>query len=217
MHPTALALLREFEPELSGFPASLPREFAKALQGLSATLTAEELRAWSETGIGLAKQSLRSWETAAEYFRVSADVLKLVPFTAFQRWAETGRDLAAESSALATAYFRAGPHGLDRLSVQQMREWAGLGKQLYKGTWKSSSLAAQFFDVTPGLLAQITLSETRALVRFIDTLAAKSYELAAACLGVAPRVLGTLERPDRGPFLGFASVIAETSWADARV
>ncbi|MGE3601263.1 MAG: hypothetical protein AB7N70_37615, partial [Dehalococcoidia bacterium] len=217
MHPTALALLKEFEPELSGFPASLPREFAKSLDALAVTLSTEDLRAWAEVGVGIAKQSLRSWETAAEFFRVSGDVLKLVPFAAFKRWAETGRELAEESSALATAYFRAGPHGLDRLSVQQMREWAGMGKQLYKGTWKSSSLSAQFFDVTPGLLEQVSIAETRALVRFVDTLAAKSYELAAACLGVAPRVLGSLDRSDRGPFLGFAGVIAETSWADARV
>ena len=217
MHPTALALLREFEPELTGFPATLPREFAKALEGLATVLSAEDLHAWSAAGIALAKQSLRSWETAAEYFRVSADVLKLVPFAAFKRWTETGSELAGESSALATAYFRAGPHGLERLSVQGMRDWAGLGKQLYKGTWKSSSLAAQFFDVSPGLLEAVNLAETRALVRFIDTLAAKSYELAAACLGVGPRVLSSLEKPDRGPFLGFAGVIAETSWADARV
>jgi nitric oxide reductase NorD protein len=224
MNPTALALLREFEPELSGFPASLPREFAKGLDSVSGALTAEEMRAWAEGGVALARQSLRSWETAAEYFRISADVLvgahgraPLLPFPAFRRWAETGRELAEESSALATAYLRAGPAGLQRLSVQQMREWANLGRQLYKGTWKSSSLAAQFFDVTPGLLEHVTLAESRALVRFVDTLAAKSYELAAACLGVAPRVLASLDRPDRGPFVGFASVIAETSWADARV
>src|SRR5215207_7712336 len=142
MHPTALALLQEFEPELSGFPASLPREFAKALDGLAPSLSPEDLRAWSEIGIAVAKQSLRSWETAAEYFRVAGEILvgtpgrpALLPFPAFRRWAETGRELAEESSALATAYFRAGPHGLERLSVQQMREWATLGKQLYKGTW----------------------------------------------------------------------------------
>ena len=101
--------------------------------------------------------------------------------------------------------------------MPQAQEWAALGRQLYKGTWKSSSLAAQFFEISPQILSQITLSETRALVRFIDTLSSKSYELAAACLAVAPRVVASVSRPDRGPFLSFASVIAEMSWADARV
>ena len=212
------ALIERYEPELNAYPASLSREFRKALEGVSAALArADELDQWADQGIALAAQSLRSWEAAAEFFRVSPAVLRLVPYAPFRRWADTGCELAAESATLATAYFRAGPAGLDRLSVSQMRDWATLGKQLYKGTWKSSSLAAQFFEVTPGLLEQIALAETRTLIRFVDTLAAKSYELAAACLGVAPKVLGALDRPDRGPFLGFAAVIAETSWADARV
>ena len=90
-------------------------------------------------------------------------------------------------------------------------------QQLYKGTWKSSSLASQFFEVSSQLVGHITIGEMRALVRFVDALSSKSYELAAACLAVAPEVLASVPRPDRGPFLTFASVIAEMSWADARV
>jgi nitric oxide reductase NorD protein len=211
-------LLEMYESELSGYPASLARECQRALEAVAAILHRDdELRHWADDGITLARQSLRSWEAAAEYFRVSPAVLRLVPYQSFRAWAETGRELAGDAAALATAYFRAGPAGLEHLSVSQMREWANLGRQLYKGTWKSSSLAAQFFEVTPALLGQVTLAETRALVRFIDTLAAKSYELAAACLGVAPKVLGALDRADRAPFLTFATIIAESSWADARV
>jgi nitric oxide reductase NorD protein len=218
MEARVQVLIQKYEPELNGYPASLPREFQRALEAVSPILTRDaDLAEWAESGVSLARQSLRSWEAAAEYFRASTQVLHTLAFDPFKQWSETGRELAEESATLATAFFRAGPEGLHRLTVAQMRDWAALGKQLYKGTWKSSSLAAQFFEVTPGLLEQINLGESRALVRFIDTLAAKSYELAAACLGVAPKVLGSVERADRGGFLNFATVIADTSWADARV
>jgi nitric oxide reductase NorD protein len=210
-------LAGEYAPSLESFPLSLPREFRHGLQLASETLDDEQLRRWAQIGVDLAGQSLRSWEAAAEYFRVSPEVLKEIQFSSFDRWAGYGRDLVAESPALATAFFRASPEGLRHLSVPQAQEWAALGRQLYKGTWKSSSLAAQFFEISPQIFAQIALSETRALVRFIDSLSSKSYELAAACLAVAPRVVSSVSRPDRGPFLSFASVIAEMSWADARV
>jgi hypothetical protein len=210
-------LVLEYAPALEGFPLSLPREFRRGLQAASESLDDEQLRRWAQIGVDLAKQSLRSWEAAGEYFRISPEVLKQIQFSSFDRWAGYGRDLVAESPALATAFFRASPEGLRHLSVPQAQEWSALGRQLYKGTWKSSSLAAQFFEISPQIFAQIALSETRALVRFIDSLSSKSYELAAACLAVAPRVVGSVTRPDRGPFLSFASVIAEMSWADARV
>lgn len=217
MDVSVRALIERYEADLSGYPASLLREFQKAIETIQPLLTAPELEAWIATGITLASQSLRSWEAAAEYFRASPVVLRVVSYADFQRWAEAGAALAADSATLATAYFRAGPAGLMHLSVAQLREWAELGRQLYRGTWKSSALAAQFFELIPNLLPLLTLSEARALVRFVDTLAAKSYELAAACLGIAPKVLTALERADRAPFLHFALVIAETSWADARV
>lgn len=217
MNENAAALEREYSAVLDGFPASLPREFSRGLEATSEILAAGDLHKWADIGVALAGQSIRSWEAAAEYFRISPQILKTLNITSFERWAGYGRDLAAASPAVATAFFRTSPDALQHLSVPQAQDWAALGRQLYKGTWKSSSLAAQFFEVTPQLLAQITLSEMRALVRFIDSLSTKSYELAAACLAVSAKVISTVSRPDRGPFLSFASVIAEMSWADARV
>jgi len=217
MDASVRALIERYEADFSGYPASLLREFQKAAEAVQSLLAPPDLEVWVAAGITLAGQSLRSWEAAAEYFRASPAVLRAVPYPEFQRWAETGIALAADSATLATAYFRAGPAGLTYLSVAQLREWAELGRHLYKGTWKSSALAAQFFEALPNLLPLLTLAEARALVRFVDALATKSYELAAACLGIAPKVLAALDRADRGPFLHFAQVIAETSWADARV
>src|SRR5688500_9964808 len=109
------ALITTYESEMSGYPASLQREFQRALDSVSALLQqGGDLERWAEEGVALARQSLRSWETAAEYFRVAPLVLRLGPLDGFRRWAETGRELAAESATLATAYFRAGPAGLER-------------------------------------------------------------------------------------------------------
>ena len=217
MERFAEQLADQYEQTLSGYPVSLPRDFRQALAQIEGSLSEEELRQWAEDGAALARHSLRSWEAAGEYFRSSPLLIERMPFTLVRRWAESGRELAEESATLASAFFRAGAEGLDKLSVHQMREWAGLGKQLYKGTWKSSSLASQFFEVSPQLIQHLTMTETRSLARFVDTLASRSYELASACLGIAGRVLGGMTRSDRGPFLGFAAVIAETSWADARI
>ena len=72
------ALLQQYEPEMGGYPASLPREFQKALETVAPLLPADgDLAQWADDGIALARQSLRSWEAAAEYFRVAPLVLRL--------------------------------------------------------------------------------------------------------------------------------------------
>jgi nitric oxide reductase NorD protein len=210
-------LALEYDEALGGYPVSLPRDFRQALAEVEGRLDREELRQWAEEGAAIARHSLRSWEAAAEFYRASPSLLENMPFAAVRQWAEAGRDLAEESATLAAAFFKAAAAGVSFLNPQQMRDWAALGKQLYKGTWKSSSLASQFFEVSPELLPHISMPEMRALTRFVDTLAARSYELASACLASAPKLLAGMDRHDRAPFLGFATVIAETSWADARV
>ena len=197
------ALDAEYSPALETFPLSLPREYRSALEAAAGRLTPDELRVWAETGVALAQQSLRSWESAAEYFRVTPQVLACHTIHVFQALVQLRTRLAVETPALATAYFRAAPDALAHLSVPQVEDWGALGRQLYKGTWKSSSLASQFFEITAQLVGQISVGEMRALVRFVDALSAKSYELAAACLAVAPRVLSSVPRADRGPISEF--------------
>jgi hypothetical protein len=211
------ALADDYEQQLGAYPVSLARDFRTALDAVAGRLSPDDLAGWAEDGAALARHSLRSWEAAAEFYRVSPTLLEHVPYATVHGWAEAGRELAEDSAALAVALYRAAASGLDRLSPAGLREWTALARSLYKGTWKSSALAAQFFEVGPGLLREISTSETRQLVRFTDTLASRSYELASACLVKAPDVLGGMEPSDRAPFLGFAVVVAETSWADARV
>jgi nitric oxide reductase NorD protein len=77
-------------------------------------------------------------------------------------------------------------------------------------------MAVQFFDGSPALFEQFTLEEARILVRFVDSLCDRSYDLAAHCLSIAPHVLTPLSGEDRAGFLRFAEALAGTGWADAR-
>ena len=213
-HEATLARTRE---ALGAYPPALFREFETAHPALLNVLSPPQLRSWSHDGLHIAAASLRSWEAAREFFRVSPAVLERLPFDRFREWSQIGADLAEASPALAGAYFRVSPAALPYLSVTQAHDWAGQGRSLYKGTWKSGSLAAQFFEVSPDLLPHLPVGQTRLLVELIDALSGHSYELASACLTMAPRVLAALDRPDRAPFLEFGAVVANTAWVDARV
>ncbi len=210
-------LLSTFERQLATFAPSLPEDFRRAARELGSTLSADELKRWAEEGTTLAGHSLRSWEAAVEYFRASPQVLRILSFPAFEQWAAGGRELAAGSSLVAAAYFRASPGSVPYLAEQQIPEWAGLGQELYKGNWRSISLATVFFAASPELLRQMPLADLRRLVGVVETVAGRSYELAAACLDAAPQLFASLDRSDHAPFLGFASVLAEVSWADTRL
>ena len=206
----------QYEKQLAPFSATLAAEFRRSAETVESLLTVPELRQWAEEGLDLARQSWRSWEATGEYFRVSKDVLPILGFPGFRRWAQSGRDLAELSSALAAAYFRASPVALPLVTLPHLAEWVSLGRQMYKGTWRSASLAVQFFDGSPALFGQLTLEEVRILVRFVDVLCDRSYDLAARCLSIAPHVLTPLGEEDREAFLRFAEVLASTGWADAR-
>ncbi len=206
-----------YEKQLAPFSTTLVSEFRRSAEAVEHLLTPEEVRQWAEEGLELARQSWRSWEAAGEYYRVTPQVLPACDgFPSFQRWARQGRELAEMSSALAASYFRASPGTLPTLSLDGLVDWVALGRQLYKGTWRSASLAVQFFDSSPALFAQLSLDEARVLVRFVDSLCDRSYDLAAHCLSVAPHVLTPLSGEDRGAFLRFAEALAASGWADAR-
>ena len=209
--------LDEAREALRAFPPALSQDFESAIEAVEPILEADELDHWMSAGLDVARHSLRSWEAAAEYFRASGPVLEQITYDRMREWCGVGVDLMETSPALAGALFRASPAVLPHLSVPQANDWAAQGKSLYKGTWKSGSLSAQYFDVSPQILPHLPLSQMRLLVELIDSLASHSYELASACLGMAPGVLSQLERADRAPFLEFGGVVAHTAWVDARV
>ncbi len=213
---TFAAFVAEAERKLGQHSSSVVEEFRRALAELRPKLPEDELRAWAEEGLSLAEHSLRSWEAAQEYFRVSPPVLQAVSREAFRRWVHAGRDLAEQSSVVAAAYFRSSARAVAYLDEQHITEWAMLGRHLYRGHWKSISLASMFFAAGPALLPLLTMEQLARLTALVETVAERSYELATDCLDASPHLFTMLQREDRAPFLTLAGAVADASWADVR-
>jgi nitric oxide reductase NorD protein len=210
------AFLAEAERKLAKHSSSVVEEFRRALEELRPTLSEDDLRGWAEEGLSLAEHSLRSWEAAQEYFRVSPPVLRSISPQAFRRWVHAGRDLAEQSSVVAAAYFRSSPRAVAYLDEQRITEWAMLGQHLYRGHWKSISLASMFFAAGPALLPLLTMEQLARLTALVETVAERSYELATDCLDASPHLFTMLQHDDRAPFLTLAGAVADASWADVR-
>jgi len=208
--------LQTLESDLKGLPSALPKQYRLAIDHLRPHLTDDQLDEWSRRCMALTGQSVRSWEAAGEYLHASPNVFGEWGWDRFLAWSDLGAQLAAVATGLGTAFFRASNQMVGHVTPDLIEEWADLGKQLYKGTWKSGSLAGEFLDLGPRLLPLVSLSDLRTLVRFLDDLANRSHELSIASLQAAPNALQTIDDDDRGAFLGFAATLTETSWADVR-
>lgn len=209
-------LTRHYE-RLSGFPAPLQQQFEAGLRALAPRLSPSQLQIWAETGVELTGLSLRSWEAASEYFKAAQSLPQNTTWEAVEELGRESVQIATESAPLAMSFLRAAPAAIAAIGPSHLRQWSDLGRKLYKGNWKSSSLAAQFYDLAPQIFTVLRLSQASRLVAFVDELSRHSYELAAACLGSAPDVLKRLDEDDRLPFLAFAAELSQSSWADSRL
>ena len=143
------AYLQDVEARLTQHSPALAELFRESAATLPADLDEQRARLWAEEAVDIAEHSLRSWEACGDYFRVAPTMMARLDNAGFTRWASSGRTLAEMASAIAAAYFRASPAVVDRLAGPQFEEWAGLGERLYKATWKSISLASEFFSQSP--------------------------------------------------------------------
>jgi hypothetical protein len=210
-------LLARHHERLSGFPAPLQQQYESGLRALAARLTPTQLQMWSDTGIELTTLSLRSWEAAVEYFKAGHELPANTTWDSLESLGREAVTMTAESAPLAVSFLRSAPGAVRALGPNHLRQWADLGRRLYKGNWKSSSLAAQFYDMAPAIFSVLRVGQAARLVLFIDELSRHSYELASACLAGAPETLRRLDEDDRLPFLGFAVELAQSSWADSRL
>jgi hypothetical protein len=203
------------EAELGRFPAPVTEGYREAKALLQGRLRDQDLSAWAAQGLAIAGKTVRSWEASAEFFKASPAVQRQLSAAQFSRWGAAGTDLCAESPSLAVAYFKASPGSLLRLRPRQIDEWAALGRSLYRGTWKSSTLACRFYELTPNLLETLSFNELTRFGQFLEVLSLRSYDLASQCLvegcGLFPR-LGT----ERDAFIAVGHAIAERSWRDVR-
>ena len=210
-------LLARNQERLSGFPAPLQQNFEAGLRALATRLSPNQLQSWTETGVELTALSLRSWEAAVEYFRAGADMPANMTWETLETLGRESIQMAAESAPLSVSFLRSSPAAVGALGPGHLRQWADLGRRLYKGNWKSSSLASQFYDLGPQLFPVLRLQQVSRLVLFIDELSRHSYELASACLAQAPAVMSRLDDDDRLPYIAFAVELAQSSWADSRL
>ena len=200
--------------ELKKHPSALIAAYEAVHAEVEATLGPAPTLRWEQEGVRIAQQGPRAWEAAAEYFKASPQVVQIIGFSQFERWAESGIELTAEAPVIAASYFRASPRVLPTLAPRHIAGWAALGRNLSKGTWKSSSLAARFFDVSDDLVQQVNFHEMQLFVALVQTLASRSYDLAAEALVLGQRVLPAVS--EREELISLATVLAETSWREVR-
>ena len=201
--------------QLAEFPSDLSKEFCKGLDLINLIFKPEELTHWAEIGLAISQRTSRGWEAALEYFKVSGDTAKYLPFSSFVKWAMGGDYLSQASPSIAASYFRASSSATTVLSPMQIAKWAAIGSRFYKGTWKSSSLASSFFDSSPELISGLSFAEVEEFSEIIEILSGKSYEIAKECLSIGASTLVPMGM-ERAEFLSLCRAQVENGWRDIR-
>jgi nitric oxide reductase NorD protein len=209
------APLIEIERELAKLPSAVLEAYQEATPSLEAAFGEEELALWAKEGLTIGTQTVRSWESAAEYYRIGPHVAQFLSFPSFMQWARCGTYLAQDSPTLAVAFFRASSSIVPNLRPQYIPRWAGLGRSMYKGTWKSSTLAAKFFEVSPDLVRSLPFWDVEVFASLIEALSYKSYDVAGECLLLGRDVLPAMGR-EREPFLSMCRALIDTSWREVK-
>ncbi len=215
MNNQSATTLDDIRIELGKYPASVADEFDKARAQMPPNLTDAQLREWANAGLDIAKETVRSWEAAAEFYKVSARVLGFMPLNYFFKWTDCGKSLCAESPTLAAAYFEASPGTMSKLRSRHIESWSNLGRSLYKGTWKSSTLACKFFQSSPALLEDLSFPEMERFAKFLDALSHRSYDLSSDCLTLGQQLF-PLIGADRAAFINMASTLADSGWREIK-
>ena len=209
------ATLDDIKVELGKYPASVVEEFDKAREQMPPNLTDAQMRQWANAGLELAQETVRSWEAAAEFYKVSAKVLGYMPLNYFFKWSDCGKSLCVESPTLAAAYFESSPGTMSKLRSRHIESWSNLGRSLYKGTWKSSTLACKFFQSSPLLLETISFPEMERFAKFLDALSHRSYDLSSDCLTLGQQLFPMIGE-DRATFINMASALVDSGWREIK-
>ena len=207
--------LAGIETELAKLPPAVLEAYREASEPIKSAFGEEELSLWAKEGLAIGTQTVRSWESAVEYYRVGPQVARFLSFPSFMQWARCGTYLAQDSPTLAVAFFRASSSIVPNLRPQYIPRWAGLGRSLYKGTWKSSTLAAKFFEVSPDLVRNLPFWDVEVFASLIEALSYKSYDVAGECLVLGRDVLPGMGR-EREALLSMARALIDGSWREVK-
>ena len=207
--------ISEIEAELAKLPPAVLEAYHQANDAVKESFGEEEIGLWAKEGLTIGTQTVRSWESAIEYYQVSPEVSKFLSFPSFMQWARCGTYLAQDSPTLAVSFFKSSVSIVPNLRPQYIPRWAGLGRSLYKGTWKSSTLAAKFFEVSPDLVRNLPFWDVEVFASLIEALSYKSYDVAGECLVLGRDVLPAMGR-EREPFLAMSRALIDTSWREVK-
>ena len=205
----------EIERDLEKLPSTVMEDYRPARERMALAFNQDEVNLWAREGLSIANQTIRSWESAQEYFKASPEVARFLPFPSLMQWARCGTYLSQDSPTLAVAYFRVSPQTVPGLRPQYIPRWAGLGRSLYKGTWKSSTLAAKFFDVSPQLLRNLPFWDVEVFTSLVESLSYKSYDVASDCLNLGQHVLPEMGR-EREAFLSMSRALTQGNWREIK-
>ena len=205
----------QVEAELAKLPPALLDTYREAADGMTTAFSDEELTLWAKEGVTIATQTVRSWEAAVEYYRAGPPVARSLAFASFMQWARCGTYLSQDSPALAVSFFKASPSIVSNLRPQYIPRWAGLGRSLYKGTWKSSTLSARFFEVSPDLIRSLPFWDVEVFASLIEALSYKSYDIALECLTLGRDVLPGMGR-EREAFLSMSRALSDGNWREVK-
>ena len=205
----------DIEQELAKLPPAVLEAYQEALAPVTEAFGADEIGLWAKEGLAIGTQTIRSWEAAIEYYRVSPHVSRFLSFPSFMQWARCGTYLAQDSPTLSVAFFKSSVAIVPNLRPQYIPRWAGLGRSLYKGTWKSSTLAAKFFEVSPELVRSLPFWDVEVFASLIEALSYKSYDVAGECLTLGKDVLPGMGR-EREPFLAMSRALIDSSWREVK-
>ena len=203
------------EQAMQRFPATVIDEYRHASESLRSQMEEIDLFSWAGQGVKIAEQTIRSWEAASEFYRVSPEVLQELTPAQLLEWAGYGATLCRESPTLGLAFFRASASSVNQLQPKNIQGWADMGKGLYRGTWKSGTLAARFFEISPTLLRQISYQELEGFANLVSFLSHKSSELAADCLALGEQVLPQIGH-NRLALINLSFAVAETNWREVK-
>ena len=191
-------------------------EFERAWHMMSGLLSLQQLSTWADIGLEIAGETVRSWESAAQYYKASPKVVGLMPFSRFEQWASCGLELCQASPTLATCYFNSSHGTLKAIRARHVENWAGMGRRLYKGTWKSGTLACKFLESSPKLAQSLEIDDLDRFAAFLEYVSRRSYDVAADCIALGERIFPSLGRGNNAEFLVLAHGVAETGWRQVK-
>ena len=207
--------LKDIRAKLNNYPDSLKDNFEISLKLVSEIFTKEETILWALVGLKIAQVTTRSWEPSLEFYRATPNIIKYLPFNYIIQWGESGLDLSTESPTLASSYFKASKDTIKKLRSRHIDSWALSGKSLYNGTWKSSTLACQFFEHSPSIVKSLTFPQIEKFISILKIISNNSFDLASDSLTISTNIFGILGKNNE-EFLELLPNIMESNFRELK-